>query len=87
MPLSAAYFTVSLPTPPKEFVVILDDETDMLRVIPGQAIHLAHDACVTRPLDYLPSPPAQICRMYINHESVLRRIALSCSSLSSVSNS
>jgi hypothetical protein len=42
--LRPAYFTVSLPAPPKEIVVILDDETEMLRVIPWQAIHFAHDA-------------------------------------------
>ncbi len=41
--LRPAYFTGSLPTPPKEVAVILDNETEMLRVIPGQAIHLAHE--------------------------------------------
>jgi hypothetical protein len=64
-PLSAAYFTVSLPTRPKEISVILDDNTEMLRAFPRRPSlrnHFPHTPNMTRSskaYTLIPSTPSR----------------------------
>lgn len=56
-PLSAAYFTVSLPTPPKEVVVVLAPTSGLMRYLDLDADLLPQGWYVEKYADQFAAPP------------------------------